>query len=73
VIDVDENECEPEHCTCDSVQTVIDQGERFELHHVWPDDGAPHVADVDCPCDPRIDRVDYDLIVVDHQDQDLAP
>jgi hypothetical protein len=59
-------------CTCDFVQVIHDQGERIELHHVIPDDGAPHVTDVDCPCGPDIERLETDLIVVDHLDQDAA-
>jgi len=65
-----QEECETE-CGCDFVQIIFDQGERFELHHVIPDDGAPHVEDVECGCKPGIERVEYDLIVVDHKDQDL--
>ncbi len=68
--DDSEQDLEQEQCGCDFVQIVVDRGERFELHHVIPDDGAPHTHDLRCPCDPDYERVDYDLIVVDHCDQD---
>lgn len=58
-------------CDCDYVEIVVDAGERFELHHVIPDDGAPHVASLECGCNPDIDRDGYQLIVVDHRDQDV--
>lgn len=63
-------ECDTE-CGCDFVEIIFDQGERFELHHVIPDDGAPHAPTLECGCDPDIHRVEYDLIVVDHKDQDI--
>jgi len=59
-----------EECGCDFVQQLADGGERFELHHVVPDDGAEHQLEPDCPCRPDIHRVDYDWIVVDHRDQE---
>lgn len=59
-------------CYCDFVQTVAgDDGALIELHHVIPDDGAAHTEDLFCPCVPDVTRVDPDLIVVDHRDQDL--
>jgi hypothetical protein len=61
-----------EECGCDFVQILTDQNERFELHHVIPDDGAEHVPEPDCPCRPDIQRVEYDWIVIDHRDQDLV-
>lgn len=59
-----------ESCDCDFVQVLIEDGLRVELHHVIPDDGAPHVEDPDCPCGPDFDRLDIDLVVVEHRDQD---
>lgn len=64
-------EAEETECLCDFVQTITDGGERIELHHVIPDDGAGHAEDVDCPCRPDIERLEHDLIVVGHRDQDL--
>ncbi len=58
-------------CCCDFVQRIVDEDETFELHHGIPDDGAPHVTDVECGCNPDIERVEHDLIVVDHRDQDI--
>lgn len=68
-----DEDCEPAICGCDFVQIIEDLGERFELHHVIPDDGAPHVPDPECGCRPDIERVEYDLIVVGHLDQDREP
>ncbi len=62
-------EADPD-CLCDHVEIIFDQGERFELHHVIPDDGAPHAPTLECGCAPDVHRVEYDLIVVDHKDQD---
>lgn len=61
-----------EECGCDFVQLIVDGGETFQLHHVVPDDGAEHTLEPDCPCDPEMERVDYDWIVVGHRDQDVA-
>lgn len=57
-------------CTCDFIQILEEDGDWFELHHVIPDDGAGHVPEPDCGCNPDIHRVEYDWIVVDHRDQD---
>jgi hypothetical protein len=46
-------------------------GRAVRADHVIPDDDAGHQPEPDCPCLPDIERVDYDLIVVDHKDQDL--
>jgi hypothetical protein len=73
VLEIDDEvgeECENE-CGCDFIEIIFDQGERFELHHVIPDDGAPHAATTECGCHPDIERVDYEFIVVDHKDQDI--
>lgn len=65
----DEVDC----CGCDFVQLLADDdGRQVELHHVIPDDGAPHVEDPDCPCRPDFDRIDTDLVVIDHKDQDTV-
>lgn len=61
---------ELDECGCDAVQTLIEGDDRVDLHHVIPDDGAPHVADPDCPCRPHFERLETDLVVVEHQDQD---
>jgi hypothetical protein len=61
-----------DECGCDFVQIIWDQGERIELHHVIPDDGAGHVEDPQCPCRPEFERLETDLIVVDHRDQDTV-
>lgn len=63
--EADELEC----CGCDFVQILADGDSRVELHHVIPDDGAPHVEDPDCPCGPEFDRLETELVVVDHRDQ----
>lgn len=73
VLEIDDDvreECDSSECGCDFIEIVIDQGERFELHHVIPDDGAPHASTLECGCHPDVHRVEYDLIVVDHKDQD---
>ncbi len=62
-----------EECACDFVQIITVGSVRTEVHHVIPDDGAPHVEDVACPCRPDIDRIDTRLVVVDHRDQDPGP
>lgn len=63
---------EPECCGCDTVQTLTDpDGLLVELHHVVPDDGAPHVYDPQCPCRPEFDRLETDLVVVAHRDAEL--
>lgn len=59
-------------CCCDFVEIVEDHGDRFELHHVIPDDGSPHQTTLQCPCAPDIELVEELLIVVDHRDQDPA-
>jgi hypothetical protein len=59
-------------CGCDFVQIIVDNGETFELHHVIPDDGVEHTLEPNCPCDPAIERVEHDWIVIGHHDQDLA-
>lgn len=61
---------ELECCGCDAVQELADEHGLVELHHVVPDDGAPHVYDPACPCGPRFDRVEADLVVVVHRDND---
>lgn len=58
-------------CLCDHVQLLTDGGERIELHHVVPDDGAQHTVDLQCPCQPDFERLQHGLIVVGHRDQDL--
>ena len=58
-----------DECGCDFIQILMDAGERIELHHVIPDDGAPHIEDPSCPCQPGFDRLETDLIVIDHRDQ----
>lgn len=57
-------------CGCDFVQIITDGDERIEIHHVIPDDGAPHIEDTTCPCRPDFERLDTTYIVVDHRDQD---
>lgn len=58
---------------CDFVQLLVDGDLVVQVHHIFPDDDAGHVEDVDCPCGPDIERLDADLIVVDHLDQDPPP
>ncbi len=64
-------------CGCDFVQTVGGPGNQIEIHHVMPDDGAPHAESLECGCGPQvhIKRADedgqIDLVVADHVDQDL--
>jgi hypothetical protein len=68
-----ETEIDPDNeCYCDFVQFLEEDGERVELHHVIPDDGAPHTNDTDCGCNPVFQRLETDLVVVEHHDQDRA-
>jgi hypothetical protein len=56
---------------CDQVQLLDNAGYTIELHHLIPDDGAPHVPEPDCGCTPRLEWLQHDLAVVEHADQDL--
>jgi hypothetical protein len=56
---------------CDAVQTIEDHGYEIELHHVIPDDGAPHSPTLDCGCGVRLEWLEHDLAVVEHPDQDI--
>lgn len=60
-------------CGCDSVQTLGGNGHQIEVHHVMPDDGAPHTDSLECGCGPQIHLKAPDMLVVDHVDQDLDP
>lgn len=66
----DEAGCGDEACGCDWVDTVEIDGRRVEVHHVWPDDGAPHSPTSECGCGPQRHEVDANLVVYDHVDQD---
>jgi hypothetical protein len=67
-----EGELEQEECSCDFVQIIHDDGDRIEIHHVCPDDGFEHNFELlDCACRPTIERLEFDLHVVDHKDADL--
>ncbi len=59
-------------CYCDHIQLVNQLGEAVEVHHVVPDDGVPHDFDLQCPCGPVVERLDRDLVLVEHRDQDLC-
>lgn len=58
---------------CDGVETVLNEGEPLELHHVIPDDGFPHVpALFGCPCQPPLEWLEHDLAVVLHLDAETG-
>lgn len=59
-----------DECGCDFIQIADIAGVLTELHHVIPDDGAPHTEDTECACLPDVERLAPALIVVDHHDQD---
>jgi hypothetical protein len=59
-------------CGCDFVVYEDIDGRRVEIHHVWPDDGAPHSETSECGCGPQRRVVSDVLVVYDHLDQDPA-
>lgn len=62
-----------DECGCDYVgHQVTDDGTRLEIHHVWPDDGAPHAPTSECGCGPERYDVSAGLVVYDHPDQDTV-
>lgn len=62
-----------ELCGCDFVVFEEIDGRRVEIHHVWPDDGAPHSETSECGCGPQRREVSDTLVVYDHVDQDIDP
>jgi hypothetical protein len=67
-----EEEVTADECGCDFLQIIHSEGDTIEIHHVAPDDGFEHNFDVlDCACRPTIERIDFDLHVVDHKDAEL--
>jgi hypothetical protein len=61
--------CDDE-CGCDFVHHTVIDGRPVQIHHVIPDDGAPHSDTSECGCGPDVRRVSDDLMVFDHVDQD---
>lgn len=57
-------------CDCDFVGRFGRPPHSVEIHHWWPDDGAPHIEGLDCGCQPRIYLQQPDLIVAIHVDAD---
>lgn len=68
VSEVDDDCCEG--CGCDFVGYEEIDGRLVEVHHVWPDDGAPHSETSECGCGPQRRVVSDVLVVYDHVDQD---
>jgi hypothetical protein len=58
---------------CDGVETILNEGEEVELHHVVPDDGMLHEPSLfGCPCNPRLEWHETDLAIVLHIDAETG-
>lgn len=61
------------NCGCDFVHHTVIDGVPVQIHHVLPDDGAPHSDTSECGCGPSVHRPEPGLMVYDHVDQDPTP
>lgn len=55
------------------VSEVEVDGRVVRLHHVIPDDSAPHAPTSECGCGPVLHQADPGTWVYEHVDQDADP